>query len=896
MRNCLPVLKEILLSVIILSFANFAQAQKATIKGVVKDENGPLSNASVTIAGKNSGTVTNEKGEYELPVDPGNYTIVISYVGMKIQRLPVSVSAGQTLMAGSISLQKNAILEGVLIVGSRSNVARTSVQTAVPVDVISARELTATGQIEPTQMLNFVAPSFNSSRQTIADGTDHIDPATLRGLGPDQVLVLVDGKRYHNTALINVNGTIGRGSVGTDLNSIPPSSIEKIEVLRDGAAAQYGSDAIAGVINVVLKKKPSPATLSAYTGGQYAGDGFVYNFGLNKGFKLGKGYLNVSADLRHRNPTERSGYYVGTVYTSNVAQDNALIQERGFSRYHNLHIGQSKLFNTGFVVSAGTPLGQNNGTQIYFNGSYNYRDGQAGGFYRYPKQTTQVIPELYPDGFLPLINSKINDKSFTAGVKGITHSGWNWDVSDIYGGNSFRFDVTHSNNASQYALGANAPTSFYAGTLKFNQNTFNVNFSKDLGQKVNLQSFNLAFGAEYRLDDYQIVAGEEASYLNYDAAAGKVGGAQVFPGFQPVNAVNENRNIAAAYADLETDISDKLLIDAAGRYEYYSDFGSNLAGKLALRYKFSDYFSFRGGISNGFRAPSIQQRFFSAVSTVFVNTNSGLVPLQQGTFRNNSDIAAAFGIPSLKAEKSVNYSLGITSKPAKNVSITVDAYQIEIKNRIVLTGSFTKSNPTVAAILANYPDINSAIFFTNAINTRTQGIDVVTSADLRMNNGSLNITLAGNLNKTRIFGDIRTTSKLPPDSLNTNTLFNIEEKGRIEHGQPESKFALSLNYKINKWNLVFRTTRFGKVAAIFNGSDRTRDEFFSDKYVSDVALSFRLAKIVQITIGANNVADVYPDKLKNFLNTSNGVFVYSRSTTQFGFNGGFYYASLNFTF
>ena len=228
---------------------------------------------------------------------------------------------------------------------------------------------------------------------------------------------------------------------------------------------------------------------------------------------------------------------------------------------------------------------------------------------------------------------------------------WNWDVSDIYGGNSFRFDVTHSNNASQFALGANAPTSFYAGTLKFNQNTFNVNFSKDLGQKVNLQSFNLAFGAEYRLDNYQIVAGEEASYLNYDAASGKVGGAQVFPGFQPVNAVNENRNVAAAYADLETDISDKLLIDAAGRYEYYSDFGSNLAGKLALRYKFSDYFSFRGGISNGFRAPSIQQRFFSAVSTVFVNTNSGLVPLQQGTFRNNSDIAAAFGIPSLKAEK-----------------------------------------------------------------------------------------------------------------------------------------------------------------------------------------------------------------------------------------------------
>lgn len=889
---------KLLLTVFIFFVSvGIAQAQKGTIKGMVKDERGPLANASVTIEGKNNGTTTNDNGEYILKVDPGSYNILISYVGLKVQRIPVSVAAGETVTATGNTMVAEKTLEGVMIVGSRSNIARTSVQTAVPVDIISAKDLTATGQVEPTQMLNFVAPSFNSSRQTIADGTDHIDPATLRGLGPDQVLVLVDGKRYHNTALINVNGTIGRGSVGTDLNSLPPSAIERIEVLRDGAAAQYGSDAIAGVINVVLKKSPSPLTFKTYTGAQYAGDGFVYNFGLNKGVKLGKqGYLNISGDLRHREPTERSGVYTGTVYTSNVAADNALIDQRGFSREHNLHIGQSKLLNTGFVVSAGSPVKENSTTQIYLNAGYNYRKGVAAGFYRYPKQTSQVIAELYPDGFLPEINSKINDKSFTAGIKGITKSGWNWDISDIYGGNSFRFDVTNSNNASQYADGANAQTEFYAGTLKFNQNTLNANFSKDLGEKVNLQSFNVAFGAEYRIDNYQIIAGEEASYKNYDPNSGRVGGAQVFPGFQPENAVDKSRNVVAGYVDLESDINSKFLVDLAGRYEHYSDFGGNLAGKLALRYKISDYFSLRGGVSNGFRAPSIHQRFFSAVSTVFINTTSGTVPFQQGTFRNNSDIAAAFGIPSLKAEKSINYSIGVTSKPARNVSITVDAYQIEIRDRIVLTGSFTKSNPTVAAILANYPDVNSAIFFTNAINTRTQGIDIVTSADLKINNGSLNITLAGNLNKTRLFGTVQTTSKLPADSLNTNTLFNIEERGRIEHGQPDTKFALSLNYKINKWNLVFRTTRFGKVSTIFNGTDRTRDEYFSDKYASDVALSYRPAKIIQITIGANNIADVYPDKLKNFANTSDNRFQYSRSSTQFGFNGGFYYASLNFTF
>ncbi|MEO7960472.1 MAG: TonB-dependent receptor [Ginsengibacter sp.] len=881
---------------LLISSTTLLLAQKATIKGVVTGDTGPLGNASVTVEGKRIGTTTNESGQYELQVDPGTYNLLISYVGLKVERVPVTVNSGETVNIPAATLVPKETLEGVMVVGSRSNIARTSVQTAVPVDIISSRDLLSTGQVEPTQMLNFIAPSFNSSRQTIADGTDHIDPATVRGLGPDQVLVLVDGKRYHNTALINVNGTIGRGSVGTDLNSIPPSAIERIEVLRDGAAAQYGSDAIAGVINVVLKKNVSLTNIKAYTGQQYAGDGFVYNFGVNKGFKLGKqGYLNITGDLRHREPTERSGTYDGTVYTSDVAADNAMIAARGFSREHNLHIGQSKLLNTGILVSAGAPVNANGNTQVYFNGSYNYREGEAAGFYRYPKQTAQVIPELYPDGFLPLINSTINDKSFMAGIKGITAGGWNWDISDIYGGNSFRFDVSNSNNATQFAQGANAQTKFYAGTLKFNQNTFNVNLSRDFGKAMNLQSFNVAFGGEYRVDNYQILPGEEASYKNYDTASKKVGGAQVFPGFEPGNAVNENRNVVAGYVDLETDITKNLLVDVAGRYEYYSDFGGNVAGKLAARYKFSNAFSLRGAISNGFRAPSIHQRFFSAVSTVFLNTPSGTLPFQQGTFRNNSAIAAAFDIPSLDAEKSVNYSIGITSKPASNVSITLDAYQIEIRDRIVLTGSFSKSNPTVAAILANYPDVNTAIFFTNAINTRTQGIDLVTSVDFKMSKGNLNATLAGNLNKTRLFGSIKTTSKLPADSLNTNTLFNIEERGRMEHGQPGSKFSLALNYRINKWNFVARTVRFGKVSTIFNGTDRTRDEYFSEKFVTDLAISYKPVQVIQITLGANNIFDVYPDKVKNVANTSNNRFLYSRSSTQFGFNGGFYYASLNFT-
>jgi len=900
MRKNNSWLKTIISFLVLFISLNFANAQNGSIKGKVTDANGPVANASVSIEGKGKGTTTNDNGEFEIKnLVPGSYSMEITYVGMKTQKMVVSIAAGKTVDVGSIAMSAGSELEGVMIVGSRSTVVRSNVETAVPVDVISTRDLVATGQVEPTQMIAFVAPSFNSSRQTIADGTDHIDPATLRGLGPDQVLVLVNGHRRHNTALINVNGTIGRGSVGTDLNSIPASSIERIEVLRDGAAAQYGSDAIAGVVNVVLKKSTGKTMITTHAGQQYEGDGFVYNVGLNRGFKMGKnGWINFSADYRHRDPTERSGYYTGTVYTTNVAQDEALIAQNHFSRYHNIHLGNSKLKNFGFVINGGSKVGAGGKMNLFFTGSLNHRKGVAAGLTRYPKQTTQVIPQLYPNGFLPEINSTIDDKSLLVGLEGTMKNGWKWDVSNTYGGNKFRFDVTKSNNASQYLLGANAPTEFFCGILKFNQNTFDVNFSKDLGHRMNLQSFNLGFGAEYRLDNYQIGAGEEASYRNYNPppASNNVGGAQVFPGFQPSNEVDESRHIGAAYVDVESDITDKFLMNVAARYEYYSDFGSNIAGKLAMRYKVAEQFSIRGAVSNGFRAPSIHQRYFSAVSTVFVNTPQGFVPLQQGTFRNNSALAAAFGIPSLKAEKSTNFSLGFTSKPVKNINITVDGYMIDIKNRIVLTGSFAKSNPAVATILAAYPDINSAIFFTNAISTRTTGLDIVTSTDLRMNKGNLNITLAGNLNKTKVRGTTKTTDKLPADSLNTNTLFNIEERGRLEQGQPRDKFSLMLNYRVGKINVVLRNTRFGRVAQIFNGNDRTRDEYFSPKVVTDLAVSYKPTNFLQITLGANNLTDEYPDHLKNFLNTADGRIPYSRSTTQFGFNGGYYYANLTFNF
>jgi iron complex outermembrane receptor protein len=896
MRKFTSPLSFTFLTSIFLLIGLNASAQSGTIRGTVRDPAGnPLNAASVMLEGRRSGTVTNAAGSYSLTVSAGDYTIIVSFVGHVTQRANVSVADGATVTQ-DFTLAGTSDLSGVLVIGSRSRTVRSSTTTPAPVDVITARELIVTGQVEPTQMINFIAPSFNSSRQTIADGTDHIDPATLRGLGPDQVLVLVNGKRRHNTALINVNGTIGRGSVGTDLNSIPASSIERIEVLRDGASSQYGSDAIAGVVNVVLKKNIGITNINTHAGQQYLGDGEVGSVGLDHGFKLGSagGFLNVAGDFRYRGATNRAGDYTGPVYVNNnPAQDEAMIQQRGFSRKKNMLIGNSQLVNTGFMANMELPLTE--AVAFFANGGYNFRKGKAAGFYRYPFQTSQVIPELYPNGFLPEIHSTITDKSFSYGFRGAL-ADWQWDISSTYGGNSFRFDIENTNNASQFALGLNAPTEFYAGTLIFNQITNNLNISKDFGAAIGLPSFNVAGGLEYRIDNYQIKEGEEGSWRNYDPQSGKVGGAQVFPGFQPSNAVNQNRNVFGVYADIESDLSNKLLVNVAGRYEDYSDFGNNVAGKLAIRYKLTNWLNLRGSVSNGFRAPSIHQRYFSAISTVFVNTTAGLVPLQQGTFRNNSDIAAAFGIPSLKAETSKNFSVGLTSNFSRNWNLTADAYFITIDNRIVVTGSFTKSNPTVAQILANYPDITSAIFFTNAINTETRGLDVVLAGNLPLGKGGLDITLAGNINKTSVVGNIQTTSKLPNDSLNTNTLFNIEERGRIERGQPRNKLALSLNYRVGKFGLVIRNTRFGEVATIFNGTDRTRDEYFSPKVVTDASISFRPFAALNIIAGANNIFDVYPDPQKNPANVSLGRFVYSRGATQFGFNGGYYYVGLNFSF
>ena len=893
------------------------QADKMSVRGVkgrVTDEkDDALVGVSVAVKGTTRGTATDATGSFGIEADKGA-TLVFSFVGYATKEIVLGDETTLTVRLESTVSQ----LTEVAVVGTRSNVARTKTETPAPVDVISVKELAQTGQSDLTQMINFTAPSFNSARQTISNGTDHIDPATLRGLGPDQVLMLVNGKRRHTTALVNVNSTVGRGSVGSDLNSIPVGAIERIEVLRDGAAAQYGSDAIAGVINVVLKKNTGSGSFNNQVGQTKAGDGQTYLGNLNYGIGLGKkgGYLNATLNYSHRSPTNRTGTYNNTVYGAALPAtrfentpvfrpltaaeltrqqaDNQTVSQRNFDR-NGMIVGNSRSDNYAGFLNLAVPIAKN--WELYAFGGLNQRYGRAAGFYRYPNNVRASNLTIFPDGYLPFIETNIKDFSAAAGVQKSVSNGWNIDLSNVYGGNSIGFSVANSLNAS---LGNASPKDFYCGQLKFTQNTTNVSFSKGIQNLGFTKFFNMAFGAEFRIDNYRITQGDEASWKDYNpantpAAQIKGSGVQVFGGFRPSNEVNRSRSNLGIYADFESDLTNKLLVGTAIRYENYSDFGGNFSGKLVTRYKFSDAFSLRGGINRGFRAPSLHQKFYSAVSTQFITVGGVNQQREVTTVRNDADVTQRLGIPELKPETSLSYSLGITSNLNNKLLITIDAYQIDIQNRIVISGRFSNSVPQLAELFKG-TDVTEAQFFTNAIDTRTKGLDVIMTYKNRFSPASnLTLNVAANFNQTTIKGGasgVRTPTQL--NGLG-ETLMNREERGRIEVNQPRNKIVLSAIYQLKNLNLKAQATRFGEISTIAP-ADPLQDQTFSAKWLTDVSMGYKLTKNITFAVGANNLFDVYPDLVADPRLTNDGTVIYSRFATQFGFNGAYYFANLNINF
>ncbi|MFT6149139.1 MAG: iron complex outermembrane receptor protein [Saprospiraceae bacterium] len=903
---------------LLLSASTFAQK---TVSGTITDGVEPLIGASIIVKGYSMGAITDFDGMYSLEVPKGATTMVISYVGYTTQE--VAIGEGGTI---DITMSEGQDLEQVVIVGSRSG-GRTKLETSVPVDIIDIKSISAAGgQTTVNSILNFVAPSFSSNTQTISDGTDHIDPASLRGLGPDQVLVLINGKRRHTTALVNVNGTFGRGNVGTDMNSIPVGAIERIEVLRDGAAAQYGSDAIAGVINIILRDDYG---LNVQVGtGAYMSknsedgmDGEAVQLSMNYGMPVGEkgGYLNLTANYDDRNHTNRMKEFSGKIfsgynnpnYTGDPGDDitESELAARNLTRSDfNMRVGQSAVTNGGLMLNSEIPL--NETSTLYFFGGLTYRNGQAAGFYRLPYQE-RTVTDIYPNGFLPEIHSNIYDQSFAAGVRSKVGN-WDIDLSNTYGKNTFGYQINNTLNAS---LEAASPTSFNAGGFSFMQNTTNFDVSQYF--ETVASGLNVAFGAEFRLENYAISAGEEGSYANYGLASqyftnggdtllinnnsgpintvfgpngsARPGGSQVFPGFSPGNEVNALRNSVAAYADLELDVTEAFLISAALRAENYSDFGSTLTWKVTGRYKLTDNFSARAAASTGFRAPSLHQLHFNSTSTIFVDG----VPFEVGTFSNDSRVAELLGIPELKQETSTAYSVGVAGQiPSANMSITVDAYQVSITDRVVYTGQFSgDANGSAAdqeiATLLSSANASRAGFFANAIDSRTRGLDVVLTHRANLGSGRLNTTLAATFSQTELIGDIKTSPLLEDKK---DTYFDRTSQIFLESAVPRQKINLTLSYSTGKFNMMLRNVYFGEVNEATN--NEANDQTFAAKVVTDISVGYKLTEKLRLSVGANNLFDVYPD-LNIEANQSSGRFLYSRRSQQFGANGRYAFARLS---
>ena len=910
-KHCTLVL-SCMFTLVTSSSVVWAQAAGVLRGRVVGPTGEALPGATISVAGSERGAVARTDGSYQLSLQAGRYEVHARLLGYAERVDSVTMEEAKTTTKDFHIERVATSLENVAILGTRGE-RRTVISAPVPIDVLSAADLGQSGRTETAQMIQAVAPSFNFPRATIADGTDHIRPATLRGLSPDQALILVNGKRRHASALVNLNGFVGRGAQAVDLNAIPASLIDHIEILRDGAAAQYGSDAIAGVINIVLKSDaPGNYTVEAgqnittynrdatsqlafpgQTAERSVHDGDVFTTSLNNGWSFGRnGFLQVGGELRNRSGTNRSlpdtrpQYFTGDPRNASPPA---------------MHFWQGDSYNRDgqLLVNVGETFA--NDVEVYAFGGYGRRRGASAGMWRRANDD-RTVRSIYPDGFLPFIKSDIGDASFTAGLKGET-LGWGWDLGSVYGRNSFAFTIDNSANAS---LGNASKTSFDAGELVSSQSTTTLDLNREVGAPWHAP-IRVAVGAEVRADQYDITAGEPDSYRDggvrvLDASGAPTtrlaaAGAQVFPGFRPGDAGSHSRSNEAVYVDLESDLTSRLLLGVAGRAERYSDFGSTSTGKVAGRFNLAKNFALRGAVSSGFRAPSLGQEFFSSTATNFI---AG-VPFDIRTFPVDTKEARLLGARDLEPERSVNVSAGLAVEPASGLAFTADYYRITINKRIVLSDNFTGTAIQTLFTNAGLTGVSGGRFFSNAIDTRSNGVDLVANYDVSLGLRSvLRLTSGYNYNTVKV---TRVDSTPPELSAFQENLFGRVERARIERGNPRDNFFVSGNYTVGALGFTARTQRYGEVSiagATPTNTTGKLDQTFGAKWISDIGVSYTVRSRYSIAIGADNVFDVYPDRNLNpgDPQTTNGgisnfgIFPYN-GISPFGFNGRFVYTKLS---
>jgi iron complex outermembrane receptor protein len=769
-------------------------------------------------------------------------------------------------------------LQSVVVTGTYAKNRRT-VDSESPVDIISARELQASGSTELATVLARVLPSVNFPRPSGADASDAVRPAQLRGLSPDQVLVLVNGKRRHTSAVVNVNGTQGRGSAPADLNAIPLSAIDHIEVLRDGAAAQYGSDAIAGVINIILKKGAAGGEVEAGYGQYREHDGKQTSLRGSAGFNLGNdGWVRIALEASDRDPTNRAG-----ADTRNTLEPlyGKVVQRLGDPQTRPRYV----FLNSQYRI--------NDNVDWYAFANYGQRDTSAAATWRTalvattipatattPARTvyTQRTP-IYPNGFLPLENSTSTDSALVTGLRGEA-AGWRWDASINYGRNEFKLDLDNTVNQD---LGASSPTHFYAGKLINTQVLGNADIAREFPVEAFSGPLTVALGAEARHEKYEIGAGDAASYSGT--------GAQGFSGYRPVNAGSNSRHNESVYANLEADITRQFSASAALRHERYSDFGNTTSAKGSARYAFSDAVSLRATASSGFRAPSLAQQFYTITTTNFSVVNGTNTAIETGTFAVGSAAAAALGAQPLKAEKARNYSLGLQLSPTRNWTTTVDAYRIDIDNRIALSANMTLNQTLKDALARQGILVGAGRYFTNAIDTRTTGVDVVSTYRLDLNSaGRTDFTLAYNHNKNEVERVAANPAILTSNGL---TLIDRQTINRLTVGSPKDKLSLSTDYSYGIWGARAVVTRYGRFTVPQNNA--TLDQTYDPQWVLDISGSVKLATHWKLTAGIDNATDRYPDQVTSAGNlNNNGINPYSGFAPN-GFNGRYYYAKASYT-
>jgi iron complex outermembrane recepter protein len=842
-----------------LLLTSSAMLAQATLKGSVKDENGEaLIAASVSVAGTTTGVITTLDGTYEMPLPAGTHTINVSYTGYEAVAQVVTIGNQDVVLDFILKSAVTNLNEVVISVGSR-NTLRTSTDTPLPIDILGAKDLVASGQTTFDKALTYRVPSFNSVQTPVNDATSLLDPYEIRNMGPSRTLILINGKRKNMSSLLYTQTSPGRGETGADISAIPQDAIERVEILRDGASAQYGSDAIAGVMNIILKKDVDKGGVTLRTGMTSEGDGEMFGVSVNNGARLGaKGFLNYTLDLSKIGLANRPGTVDAAGEAADFGASLADVNNflRDFPDAGNIN-GSPATTAMKFAINTGGKVSEN--SEVYGNAAYIFKKVNSFANYRTPYwRTLSDFPYLTDFfgvngkyvGYVPTFDGDLIDYHATAGFKS-SRNGWNTDVSFTVGGNQQTYTVRNSQNRNgtlnpdgTFKYRENSPINFRPGGTRFTHAVGNVDVSKRVSN-----IFSFAFGSEFRTEDFTILVGDEASYED--------GGADSFAGNDPRNSGHFNRYNVGAYADFAFDFTENFLINATARLENYSDFGDAFVWKISSRYKLADdNVVLRGSLSTGFKAPTLHQIYTQKAQYSFVPGQGIQVG---GLVSNVSREARLLGIPNLDPEKSTNFTLGVGLKPAPNFNITLDYFSINLTDRIILSTEIksTGGNTALDQILSSN-NLSDLSFFVNALDTRTSGLDFVANyRAIKFGTGKLGVSLAGNVMLQNERSGAVKNPKLISDA--GQSVANLTQEALFFTSRPKFKTILGLDYEVGRFIFTLGNTLFGPTKFKQQGLDANLYTEFKTKLVTDLAITFQTSKTSTIALNINNLFNVLPE-------------------------------------